>query len=86
MGRTIGSAPPGGWSFLASHRQRKAENQQQTADDCKEADYGHFRRTHIAEEESTVFDVARSIMDEDRAADVAKRFKELKKEAPAHAV
>jgi hypothetical protein len=32
------------------------------------------------------FDVVRSIMDEDRAADVARRFKELKKEAPAHAV
>jgi len=41
---------------------------------------------HIEEEESTVFDVARGIMDEDRAAEVAKRFKELKKEAPAHAV
>ncbi len=41
---------------------------------------------HIEEEESTVFDVAREIMDQDRAADVAKRFKELKKEAPAHAL
>jgi hemerythrin-like domain-containing protein len=41
---------------------------------------------HIEEEESTVFDLARSIMDDERAADVAKRFKEIKKEAPAHAV
>jgi hemerythrin-like domain-containing protein len=41
---------------------------------------------HIEEEESTVFDTARSILDEDRAVEVAKRFKELKKEASAHAV
>lgn len=41
---------------------------------------------HIAEEESTVFDAARSILDEERAVEVAKRFKEMKKEAPAHAV
>lgn len=41
---------------------------------------------HVEEEESTVFDVAGSIMDEDRAAEVAQRFKDLKKEAPAHAV
>ena len=41
---------------------------------------------HIEEEESTVFDLARSIMDEDRAAEAGKRFKELKKEAPAHAM
>ena len=41
---------------------------------------------HIEEEESTVFDVARSLMDEDRAVEVARRFKELKKEAPAHAI
>jgi hemerythrin-like domain-containing protein len=41
---------------------------------------------HIEEEETTVFDVARSLMDEDRATDIAHRFKELKKEAPAHAV
>ncbi len=41
---------------------------------------------HIEEEETTVFDLARSLMDEDRATDVGHRFKELKKEAPAHAV
>lgn len=41
---------------------------------------------HIEEEESTVFDVARSLMDEDRAVEVGRRFKELKKEAPVHAV
>lgn len=41
---------------------------------------------HIEEEESTVFDLARDIMDQDRAVEVAKRFKELKKEAPAHAL
>jgi hemerythrin superfamily protein len=41
---------------------------------------------HIEEEESTVFDLARSIMDEDRAVEAGKRFKELKKEAPAHAM
>lgn len=41
---------------------------------------------HIEEEETTVFDAARSILDEERAAEVAKRFKEIKKEAPAHAI
>jgi hemerythrin-like domain-containing protein len=41
---------------------------------------------HIEEEETTVFDLARSLMDEERATDVGRRFKELKKEAPAHAV
>ncbi len=41
---------------------------------------------HIEEEESTVFDAARSILDDERAAEVAKRFKEIKKEAPAHAI
>ncbi len=41
---------------------------------------------HIEEEETTVFDLARSLMDEDRATEVGRRFKELKKEAPAHAV
>jgi hemerythrin-like domain-containing protein len=41
---------------------------------------------HIEEEETTVFDLARSLMDEDRATEVAHRFKELKKEAPAHAL
>jgi hemerythrin-like domain-containing protein len=41
---------------------------------------------HIEEEESIVFDVARDIMDQDRAVEVGKRFKELKKEAPAHAL
>ena len=40
---------------------------------------------HIEEEESTVFDLAREIMDEDRATEAARRFKELKKEAPVHA-
>jgi len=38
---------------------------------------------HIEEEESTVFDLARSIMDEDRATEAARKFKELRKEAPA---
>jgi len=41
---------------------------------------------HIEEEESAVFDVAREIMTQDRATEVAQRFKELKKEAPAHAL
>jgi hemerythrin-like domain-containing protein len=41
---------------------------------------------HIEEEETTVFDLARSLMDEERATEVGRRFKELKKEAPAHAV
>ncbi len=41
---------------------------------------------HIEEEETTVFDLARSLMDEDRATEVGRHFKELKKEAPAHAV
>ncbi|MCL5279812.1 MAG: hemerythrin domain-containing protein [Planctomycetes bacterium] len=41
---------------------------------------------HIEEEETTVFDLARSLMDEDRATEAAHRFKELKKEAPAHAI
>lgn len=40
---------------------------------------------HIEEEETTVFDLARSLLDEHRATDVGHRFKELKKEAPAHA-
>jgi len=41
---------------------------------------------HVAKEESKIFDVARNILDEDRAVEVGKRFKELKKEAPAHAI
>jgi len=41
---------------------------------------------HIEEEETTVFDLARSLMDEDRATEVGHRFKELKKEAPMHAL
>lgn len=41
---------------------------------------------HIEEEETTVFDVARSLMDEERATDAAHHFRELKKEAPAHAL
>jgi len=41
---------------------------------------------HIEEEETTVFDLARGLMDEDRATEGGRRFKELKKEAPAHAV
>ncbi len=41
---------------------------------------------HIEEEETTVFDLARSLMDEDRATEVGHRFRELKKEAPAHAL
>ncbi len=39
---------------------------------------------HIEEEESTVFDLAREIMDEDRATEAAKEFKALKKEGPVH--
>ena len=41
---------------------------------------------HIEEEETTVFDLARSLMDEERATEVGRHFKELKKEAPAHAM
>jgi hemerythrin superfamily protein len=37
---------------------------------------------HIEEEESQIFDIAREVIDEDRSNEVAKRFKELKKEAP----
>jgi hemerythrin superfamily protein len=40
---------------------------------------------HIEEEESQIFEIAREIMDEERAASAAQRFKELKKEAPVHA-
>jgi hemerythrin-like domain-containing protein len=40
---------------------------------------------HIEEEESEIFEVARKILDEERAESVGKRFKEMKKEAPAHA-
>jgi hemerythrin-like domain-containing protein len=39
---------------------------------------------HIEEEESEVFKLARTVIDKDRASSVAKRFKEMKKEAPAH--
>jgi len=39
---------------------------------------------HIEEEESEVFEAARTILDEERAVSVGKRFKEMKKEAPAH--
>jgi len=35
-----------------------------------------------AEEQSTVFKIARKMIDEDRSDSVAKRFKEMKKEAP----
>jgi hemerythrin-like domain-containing protein len=38
---------------------------------------------HIEEEESWIFDIAQTVIDEDRSAIVAKRFKETKKEAPA---
>ncbi len=37
---------------------------------------------HVEEEESTIFDIAREVIDEDRSDEVARRFKELKKEAP----
>ncbi len=37
---------------------------------------------HVEEEESTIFDIAREVIDEDRSDHVARRFKELKKEAP----
>ncbi len=39
---------------------------------------------HIEEEESEVFEIAHDAIDESRAQTVAKRFQELKKEAPAH--
>jgi len=39
---------------------------------------------HIEEEESEIFEIAREIADEERAVSMAKRFKELKKEAPTH--
>jgi hemerythrin-like domain-containing protein len=37
---------------------------------------------HVEEEESQIFDIARKVIDEERSNEVAKRFKELKKEAP----
>jgi len=37
---------------------------------------------HVEEEESQIFDIARKVIDEDRSDEVAKRFKEMKKEAP----
>jgi hemerythrin-like domain-containing protein len=37
---------------------------------------------HVEEEESQIFDIAREVIDEERSSEVAKRFKELKKEAP----
>jgi hemerythrin superfamily protein len=37
---------------------------------------------HIEEEEGQVFDAARKVIDEDRSDSVAKRFKEMKREAP----
>ncbi len=37
---------------------------------------------HIEEEESEVFDIAHKVIDDERAEEVAKRFKELKKEGP----
>ncbi len=40
---------------------------------------------HIAEEESTIFEQARSVMDEGRAPSAVRRFKEMKREAPARA-
>ncbi len=40
---------------------------------------------HVAEEESTIFEQARSIMRKERAASATRRFKEMKREAPAHA-
>jgi hemerythrin-like domain-containing protein len=39
---------------------------------------------HIEEEESEVFEIARKVFDGERASSAAKRFKEMKKEAPAH--
>jgi hemerythrin superfamily protein len=39
---------------------------------------------HIEEEESEVFEVAREVFEGERVASAAKRFKEMKKEAPAH--
>ena len=38
---------------------------------------------HVEEEESDIFEVARKIIDEERSDSVARRFKEMKKEAPA---
>lgn len=37
---------------------------------------------HVEEEESQIFDIAREVINEDRADEVGKRFKEMKKEAP----
>jgi len=37
---------------------------------------------HVKEEESTIFKIARKVIDEDRSDSIAKRFKEMKKEAP----
>jgi hemerythrin superfamily protein len=40
---------------------------------------------HVAEEEGTIFGIARGIMDGERAAAAVRRFKEMKNEAPAYA-
>ena len=37
---------------------------------------------HIEEEESDIFEIAHDVIDESRAKSSAKRFKELKEEAP----
>jgi len=37
---------------------------------------------HVEEEESQIFDIAHEVIDKDRSEEVAKRFKEMKKEAP----
>jgi DUF438 domain-containing protein len=41
---------------------------------------------HVQEEEGQIFDIARTVIDEERAASAAKRFREMKKEAPAGAM
>jgi len=38
---------------------------------------------HVKEEESTIFKIARKVIDKDRSDSVAKRFREMKKEASA---
>ena len=37
---------------------------------------------HVEEEESRIFDIARRVIDDERSDEVARRFKEMKKEAP----
>jgi hemerythrin-like domain-containing protein len=75
----------------AKNRVTSARRQTMDVFDALTSDHDKVKKIleqehHIEEEESTVFDVARSVLDEDRSEEVAKRFKKLKKEAPAHAI